>query len=146
MAYFKSEENKVNPRKKQIDEMKQSYFFSDDSIPLMQAIDEDAPLELEEFTNKLLDFCDNLYADYISEKINLNELKIAIEDELKDENIRSISVLLNVAFGKLRERVFNLEELNLPSTNRNGMFNINFKPDDDSDKKGNDMTMPAKGC
>lgn len=141
MTYSKSEANKVNQREKQIHEMKKTYFFSVKGSALMEALGEESPQELQNFTETLLDSCDSLYTDYISEHISLTELKRAVGDVLKNENVRSPYVMINVAFVELRDCVFKLEEISPQSTNRNNFFGIQSKTDDDSDKAFKDTIM-----
>lgn len=130
MAYQKNE-IKINPlRHKQILDMKMS-FISNEGYPILEA-SEEASQSLQDYTEQLMDACNNIYTDYTSEKINLNQLKELISDQLKNENINSGSVMVDSAFVALRDRVSKLEEINSQATNRNSLFANQSKPESDS--------------
>lgn len=131
MAYEKNE-SKINTlRHKQILDMKMS-FISNEGYPILEASSEEASQSLQDYTEQLMDACNAIYTDYTSEKINLNQLKELISDQLKNENINSGSVMVDSAFVALRDRVTKLEGINSQATNRNSLFANQSKPESDS--------------
>jgi len=129
--YTRNEITKNPLKHTQIFEMKMS-FISTAGYPILEATSEEAPQSLQNFTEQLMDACNTLYTDYTFEKINLNQLKESISQQLKNENINSGSVMVDGAFVALRERVSQLEEVNPQSTNRNSLFVSQSKPVNDS--------------
>lgn len=130
MAFAKNESNKNILRDKQIFEMKKNFMFTA-GYPILEAMSEEASQSLQDYTEQLMDFCNELFMEYTFEKINLTQLKEVFVNQLKNENINSGSVMVDGAFVALRDRVCKLEEINYQSTNRNGLFANQTKPEND---------------